>query len=214
MTLPALVWRLGHPDDPFGFVPRSLCSWSYRFDDPVKEYRTLYVAEDRLTCFLEVFQDLRPNAAAIALYSQMEDAGDGMDLHEAGILTRTHLENRGLSPAKIRPEAVRLLAVEDLRVRRDLTKNLAPTLVAQSVNYLDLGEIRSDNRALTQAISRQAYEEGYHMLMFSSKIDGRPCFVLFENRSHLQQAGEPEPLAPDLPEIQTICELFSLRYRP
>lgn len=213
MTVPTTVWRLGHAKDPVGFTPRPLCSWTNRFDDPQKSYQTLYVAEERLTCFLGVFQDLRPDAEAMALLSQLEDAGDGHDDSDAGTLTQEHLNNRVITLARVMPPAVKALDVEDLNVRRELALRLAPTLVRNEIKYLDLGEVRGNNRALTQAISRLVYDDGYHLLSFSSKIDGLRCFVLFEERSHLQQAGPAEPLAEELPEVQAVCQLFGLKYR-
>ena len=155
----------GAPWRSVGFVPRDLCSWTYRFDDPKREYRTLYVAQERLTCFLEVFQDLRPNAEAIALYSQMSDAGDGLDEHMAGVLTEEHLANRVLCEAEIQPESAGVLHLTQIPVRQELSR----------------------------------------------KLDGVSCFVLFENRAFLELRGEPKALTADLPEIQTVCGLFSLR---
>ena len=38
----------------------------HRWDDPKREYRTLYCAEQQLTCLREVLADLRPNTKAIA----------------------------------------------------------------------------------------------------------------------------------------------------
>ena len=42
---PKAVWRLGHAAAPLAYVPRELCSWNHRFDDPRREYRTLYSAD-------------------------------------------------------------------------------------------------------------------------------------------------------------------------
>ena len=41
----AAVWRLGHRGAPLEYVPRHLCGWRHRWDDPERKYRTLYCAE-------------------------------------------------------------------------------------------------------------------------------------------------------------------------
>lgn len=203
MSLLPIVWRLGHPGDPVGFVPRDLCSWTYRYDDPKREYRTLYVAQERLTCFLEVFQDLRPNAEALALYSQMSDAGDGLDEHMAGVLTEEHLANRVLCEAEIQPESGGVLHLAQIPVRQELSRKLAVLMVRLGINHLDLGDVQGNNRELTQAISRRAFEDGYAIIHFPSKLDGVSCFVLFENRAFLELRGEPKALTADMLRLLT-----------
>jgi hypothetical protein len=206
-----IVWRLGHPSDPVGFVPHDLCSWTYRFDDPKREYRTLYVAEERLTCFLEIFQDLRPNAEALALYSQLSDAGDGLDEHMAGVITAAHLANRVLCEAEIAPQSACVLHLAHMPVRLEFARKLAVLMVRLGIQYLDLGDIQGNNRQLTQAISRRAFEDAYDVIHFPSKLDGVSCYVLFENRALLALRGEPVVLTVDMPEIQMVCALFGLR---
>lgn len=66
MPRSATVFRLGDRSDPLGFTPRHRCSWAHRWDDPLREYRTLYCAKTEATCFREVFADLRPNAKMLA----------------------------------------------------------------------------------------------------------------------------------------------------
>jgi len=54
------------PGAPLGFVARALCSWQERWDDPRREYRTLYCAQRPETCLIEVLADLRPNTSMLA----------------------------------------------------------------------------------------------------------------------------------------------------
>ncbi len=74
-----------------------------------------------------------------------------------------------------------------------------------------ISEIRSRTRTLTQTIGRHLYDEGYAGVAFSSNIDGRPCFALFEGRAELQQFGEPLPMTNDLPVLSAVCAQLGLR---
>ncbi len=164
-----------------------------------------------VTCFLEIFQDLRPNAEALALYSQLPDAEDGMDEHMAGVLTTQHLANRVLCEAEIEPQTAIVLHLAHIPVRQELSRRLAVLMVRLGIQHLDLSDIQGNNRQLTQAISRRAFEDGYDVIRFPSKLDGADCYVLFETRSSLALRGTPVALTAGMPEFQMVCALFGLR---
>jgi hypothetical protein len=50
------------------------------------------------------------------------------------------------------------------------------------MDHLSIAQIRSKNRAVTQAISRDLYEHGAAGVTFKSNLDGGRCLVLFERR--------------------------------
>ena len=66
------VWRVGHAGSPLEFVPHEYCSWEHRFDDPERQYRTLYGAQHRITALREVLADLRPNATVRADFARFQ----------------------------------------------------------------------------------------------------------------------------------------------
>jgi hypothetical protein len=66
------VWRVGHAGSPLDFVPHEYCSWEHRFDDPERQYRTVYGARYKVTALREVLADLRPEAKVRADFAQFQ----------------------------------------------------------------------------------------------------------------------------------------------
>jgi hypothetical protein len=56
---------------------------------------------------------------------------------------------------------------------------------------VNISQIRSKNRAVTHAISRDLYEHGAAGLRFRSNRDDQPCVVLLEGRAHFVPNGKP-----------------------
>ena len=190
-------------------MARQFCSWQQRWDDPRREYRTLYCAEQPETCLAEVLADLRPNTAMLTELAQL--MGESPELLEAaGTVNPDWRRLHSLQAARplLRGE---LADVEDLRLRADLERRHASLLAAHGMDHLNISEIRSRTRTVTQTIGRHIYNDGYSGVAFSSNVDGRPCFALFEGRAELQPIGEPLPMTDDLPVLSVVCAQFGLR---
>lgn len=79
------------------------------------------------------------------------------------------------------------------------------------MEHLDISEKRSKTRAVTQAISRDLYEQGAAGLLFKSAIDDERCVVLFEDRGSLEDAGEAWiSLDGEVEELRLVCDEFRL----
>lgn len=188
-------------------MPRALCGWNNRFDDPLREYRTLYAADERLTALREVLADLRPNARAIADFRAL--FGEGAAL-PAGLVTWPWRKGHALAEGVVAPGRARLVDLDDVTVRRDLERDHAALLAEHGMSHLDIAEIRSRARPVTQGISRALYERGAAGVRFRSNVDDRPCLALFEGRARLDARGRPLPLTGDLPELLQVCDEFGL----
>lgn len=79
------VWRLGYFEAPCDFPPHHLYAWTHRFDDPRREYRTIYCADEKQTCLREVLADLWPNRVALSEYERLFGPG-GPELESVGTL--------------------------------------------------------------------------------------------------------------------------------
>lgn len=113
------VWRLGFLPKPCEFLPRDCCHWNNRFDDPLKEYRTLYCADGKIACFREVFHDLRPEPKARQEFETL--FGHDSTLPGKGLITSKHLANRAIAQATIVTLANSpLIDVEDVHIRHTL----------------------------------------------------------------------------------------------
>jgi hypothetical protein len=143
------VWRVGHVTDPLGFVPREHVSWAGRFDDPAREFRTLYVAERPETALRETLAPLRPDAAAIVALRDV--VGADSDAERAlGLVSLSELSRRALASGRL--EASRpLLDLTDYSMRAATAAHHAAILAAFGVPHLDETDLRSRRREFTQA---------------------------------------------------------------
>jgi hypothetical protein len=204
------VWRLGHRDAPLDYVPRPLCSWRHRWDDPRREYRTIYCAESGLTCLREVLADLRPNAKAIAelreLFGEETPA-----LRGVGEVAAEWRESHLLCPALAVSRHEFCDVDAEVELRNELEHELILLLVEHEMDHLDISQVRSRDRIVTQAMSRALYERRYGGVRFGSNLDDRPCYALFEGRAELEPNGDPLELTPDLEPLTDVCDEFGLR---
>jgi hypothetical protein len=200
------VWRLGYAEAPLDFTPREYCGWQHRFDDPQREYRTLYCARERTTCLREVLQDFRPDARMLAEYRALF----GADPIPPGLVPAELLHQLRLAPASIAADAAAGDA-DDVAVRETFARSHAELLAEQGMPHLDVSEVRSKHRPVTRAFSRFLFDLGKAGVAFRSNLDDERCFALFEGRAWLEAAGTPEPLDPDsTTELPTVLREFAL----
>lgn len=200
--------------DPLSFPPRHLCSWNNRFDDPHRVFRTLYCAEQRITCLRETIQDLRPDARALADFSATVGAGDpgpgGLLL--AGVVSVAWRQQNVLASARLHLEA-ELYHLDDVSLRQRLERELARELAELGLEHLDIAQVRGKRRVITQKISHLLHEEGAAGIVYRSNLDSGRCVAIFESRAHLQPAGTPRPLTHAVPELLQVSDEFNLVLR-
>lgn len=215
-VLPSTWWRVGHLDAPLDFLPRELCSWEHRFDDPEHEYRTIYCAEKKVTALREVLAPLRPNLNVRAEFAQFQlDQGIAPDdlFVPAREVTPAWRGKHVLVHARLQRNGP-LADLDDVGLRSELERTHAELLLRHGLEHLDISELRSKIRPVTQAISRDLYEQGAAGLLFKSGIDDERCAVLFEDRGWFEETDDPwTELSEDLPELRQICEEFRLILR-
>jgi hypothetical protein len=100
-SLPNL-YRIGRAPEPLEYAPYQFCGKN-RFDDPLLAhgehsscFRALYLAEQRITCFLEVLQAHRPDLAYLARLAALPD-GDavGRGLYDEGYRAIVYISRFG-----------------------------------------------------------------------------------------------------------------------
>jgi hypothetical protein len=190
-------------------VPHHLSGWRHRWDDPRREYRTLYCAESDLTCLREVLADLRPNAKAIAeLTALFGDATPALE--GVGEVAPEWRDVHLLCPALAVSGGEFCHLDGDIELRRELERELAELLARHGFDHLDIAQVRSRHRIVTQTVSRALFERDYAGVRFGSNLDDRPCYALFEGKAELEPNGHPLELTPDLPALRQVCEEFGL----
>src|SRR5450830_632338 len=135
------VWRVGYFASPCDFTPHHLCGWNHRFDDPRREYRTIYAADKKETCLREVLADLKPDKKAIADFKKI--FGDDDSVECAGRVTKIWRKKHILVQAKINISSGEIADMESAALLADLTARLQPELTARKHKRLDAARIRS-----------------------------------------------------------------------
>jgi hypothetical protein len=205
------VWRVGHFASPCEFTPRHLCGWNHRFDDPRREYRTIYAADKKETCLREVLADLKPDKKAVAEFKKL--FGDDESVECAGRVTQAWREKHVLVQAVIDVASGDIADIDSAPILADLSERLAPELADRKLKRLDAARIRSQDRPLTRKASRLLYDDGHAGINFRSRLDKVPCHALFEGRARLNQRGTAVRLTEKVAELSVVCAEYGLRLR-
>jgi RES domain-containing protein len=202
----APAWcRLGYYADPLGFKPAELYAWNNRFDDELREFRTLYAATDRLTCVYELAQDLVPDAAAITEFQQLFPQADP----PAAEIPRDWWERLVFQCAALTIDTY-LIDLTDPEERHHIEVRHADVLAEHHIAHLDLGAISSSNRRFTQSLARRMYDQGASGVVFPSNVGPGSCVCLFEGRGQFDPEDEPEALHPDTAELVEAATAWGL----
>jgi hypothetical protein len=196
------------------FVPHDRYSWGHRFDDLKQRHRTLYCAETPETALREVLADLRPNAAAIAKHRQMYGAGAIESLPKTSITERWRKDNL-LAPCAL-VYSGRLLDLADPHERHEIEIRHAPLLAEHGMSHLDMHEITTRRRIVTQTIATDAHDNlDVAAIRFASSRDGYGCIALFEGRAELVAEREAIELTDPVPaSLLTVADEWNLQLVP
>jgi hypothetical protein len=207
------LWRVGYHLDPLGFAPTELYEHGHRFDDIDRRFRTLYVAEMVETCLREVLADFRPNLAARRRFLERFGPDAAEDLPDVAVTAAWRRQNV-LVPLTLELEGD-LIDLTDIPTRQGIEERHQALLLAHDLQHLDLHEITTSRRAVTQTIAGDLYDRGAAAVRFPSRLDGNACIALFEGRGEPHAAGEPTPLTDPAPEaLQKVCATWKLDLEP
>lgn len=205
------MWRVGHISGPPNFPLRERCSWANRFDDAPRRFRTLYCSRERATALRETLADFRPNTKALAEFRALAAASGGDQSFPPPQVPIGWRRKRLLAPARVEFVASGdLVDLNDPRVRADLERTHAGLLHRHGMDHLDISQIRSRDRDVTQELARALFDLGAAGVAYGSNLDDLPCYALFEDRARLISDGDPELIHLSLPEFMRICLEFGL----
>jgi RES domain len=190
-------------------------SWEGRFDDPRKHlsptarFRTLYFARRRVTALRETLQDLRPDTRTRADYRSLF----GVDPPDP-ILPWQWRADRRIARARISAADEEIIDLENLEVRRRLEEAYAPLLAAHGMRHLDISQLRSEQRVVTQTIALELWAQGRAGIAYASNLDGQPCVAIFEGRTSISRYGPGGRVAADDPDLVAVAAPWLLRIEP
>lgn len=191
------LWRVGYHASPLDFAPWHLYGFSHRFDDIEHRFRTLYLAESEVTCLREVLADFRPNLAARQRHVQRYGPAAAADFATAPVTAKWRQENV-LVRAILELDGP-VVDLTKVQTRHQIERQHAELLVSYDLKHLDLHEITTDRRVVTQTIAGDLFDTGVAAVRFPSSLDGNPCLALFEGRGAAHPAGEVVPLTDPAP---------------
>jgi hypothetical protein len=159
-----------------------------------------------------VLADLRPNVKAIAelraLFGEATPA-----VRDAGTVSRELLDAHVLCPARAIGDGDLCDLDAEVELRGQLEHEHAALLAAHQMDHLDISQVRSRDRIVTQTIGRSLFTRGYAGVAFGSNLDDERCVAIFEGRAELVPDGARVELTPDLPQLVQVCAEFRLRIR-
>ncbi len=204
------LWRVGHRSGPLDFISRELCQWNQRFDDAERRFRTVYFAERPETSLREVLADFRPNLAAIQAFVDAFGPEARAELAVEPVTARWR-EEHVLAPAEAQLDGP-LVDLNDVQVRGELEERHMELLIEHGLQHLDLHEITTRRRAITQTIAADLYDRlGASGVRFPSRLDGNPCVAVFEGHGELVAAGPAVVLTDPAPDVLLeVCAAWGL----
>lgn len=112
-----------------------------------------------------------------------------------GTVPREWLERHALAAGRIALHGGELVNVDDPALRHDFERRHADLLRKHGMRHLDISELRSRYRQVTQALSRWLFDQGAAGILYRSNLDNLPCVALFEGRATVaaSDAGEADP---------------------
>lgn len=117
------------------------------------------------------------------------------------------------------PVALRLdgpvVDLTDLSTRQELEDRHRELLLEHGLQHLDLHEITTSRRPITQTIAADLFDDGASAIRFPSRLDGNACVALFEDRGIAVLAGEPIALTDPPPQpVTNVTATWELTLEP
>jgi hypothetical protein len=192
------LWRVGYYADPLGFTPLELYQFSHRFDGIHRRFRTLYCADLAETSVREVLADFRPNLGALRRHVERYGPEAAQDFTEKPVTAQWRIQHV-LVPTVLKLDGL-LIDLTAVPTRQEIEDRHVELLLEHDLQHLDLHEITTSRRVITQTIAADLFDRGAGGVRFPSRLDGNPCVALFEGRGTASLAGDPVALTDPPPE--------------
>ena len=167
------LWRVGYHADPLGYTPWELYQFNHRFDDVRRRFRTVYCAQSPETCLREVLADFRPNLAAMRRHVERYGPEAAHDFTSEPVTARWRAQHV-LVPVVLQLDGP-LIDLTELPTRREVENRDIELLLEHGLEHLDLHEITTSRRVVTQTIAADLFDRGASAVRFPSRLDGSVC---------------------------------------
>jgi RES domain len=192
-------------------------TFGHRWDDPEREFRSLYTASSAQGAFIETLQDLRPNLSFLASLDELElEPGEEVPSHRD--LDASYFDNLYACDIAVRTQPAPFIDVFDISIIEIMRGQLAGLATHLSIRTIDASTMLGPDRELTQAVAREIWTKGYAGITSPSTL-GHPHtnWTAFENEREANAfrvemtVVKAEPVTLDHPDL--IDALNALRMR-
>jgi hypothetical protein len=119
-----------------------------------------------------------------------------------------------LAPVRLRLDGG-ICDLTDVSQRQKIEERHVDLLLEHDMRHLDLHEITTSRRVVTQTVAAGIYDDGAAAIRFPSCLDGNPCVAIFEGHGALELAGEILPLTDPPPTaLLNVVAPWSLDLQP
>jgi hypothetical protein len=135
-----------------------------------------------------VLAPLRPDLQTLAELAELFGA-HSRAVRDAGMVAHSFIADYEVVRATARSlEGGEFADLEDLDLRHHLERSVPALLAEHGVAHLDIGELRSAHRSLTQTLAGVLFDEGFAGVVFHSKLTSGRCLGAFVGRVELAEA--------------------------
>jgi hypothetical protein len=209
-TPTAPLFRLGRKPDPWSPPDWSRAqpdgTFGNRFDDPQGNYRVLYAATQRVSCFVETLARFRPDLSLIAELQAIAGEDDFVPL---GTVPSNWCEPRMMGEATVTGTYADIYGAGWVsRLRHEL----ASDCVALGIKDLDDSVLQQgEPRRLTQLASLKVNEAGLDGIYYRSRYGhDLENWALFEPLK-ISSPEVPVAIRPDDDDLREACRLLGLK---
>ncbi len=220
------LWHVGRRPEPWAWIP-----WEFagrqRWDDIEGTFRTVYAAESRFACFVEVLAPFRPDPDLVAGMAAIEVDPDDANEHPtapAGEVDRQWVNRHVITSAEVSGVYCDVTAVETIASLRPRFIDLARSL---GLPDFDAAALKlAQPREFTQHVASHIYQlqrldgELFDGVRFASRHgDNLPMWAIFERPgdvpfSRRLSIQTEDGFAIADPELQRALALHGLHWPP
>jgi hypothetical protein len=150
-------------------------------------------------------QDLRPATKDRADFQNLF----GTESPPGSIARQWRLDRR-VGRARLDVDPSLIVDLENLAVRRALEEKHAALLAAHGMRHLDIAELRSSQRIVTQTIAMDLHGAGHAGVTYRSNLDNEECIAIFEQRVAIRQWGPGQRIERDDIDLVRVAKDWKL----
>jgi hypothetical protein len=127
-----------------------------------------------------VLADFRPNLGALRRHVERYGPGAVEDFATVPVTARWRTQHV-LAPVRLEL-AGPVVDLIDVPTRQEIEDRHLELLLEYGLQHLDLHEITTSRRKVTQTIAADLFDRGAGAVRFPSRLDGNACVALFDSR--------------------------------